>query len=116
MSHLNDDKNSDGIKIDDETKRLKEIESLKIEPEVIIDLPRQKILELEAEVKKKDERIIQLTAMCYTLARRVRNDSFSDNITAVSRQQMAEMAMNSLQMTPQVWDLVHKSEETQQAQ
>lgn len=114
MSHLNDSK-SDGIKMDapPEQDRTKEIEALK-EPEVIIDLPRNKILELEAEVKKKDERIVQLTAMCYTLARRIRNESFSDNITAVQRQQMAEMAMSSLQMTPEVWDLVHKSEEAQQ--
>ena len=84
------------------------------EPESpVIDLPRNKILELEAEVKKKDEAIAQLTAMCYTLARRLRNESFNDNITAVQRQQMAEMAMNSLNMTPQVWELVHRSEEQQ---
>lgn len=112
----NNDRTSGGIKVDDhkETDRTKEIEALKPEPEVIIDLPRNKILELEAEVKTKDERIAQLTAMCYTLARRLRNESFSDNITAVQRQQVAEMAMQSLQMTPQVWDLVHKSEEAQQ--
>lgn len=80
----------------------------------VIDLPRNKILELEAEVKKKDEAIAQLTAMCYTLARRLRTESFNDTITSVQRQQMAEMAMQSLNMTPQVWELVHRSEEQQQ--
>lgn len=69
---------------------------------------------LTEQLKQKDERILQLTAMCYTLARRLRNESFADNITAVQRQQMAEMAMQSLQMTPQVWELIHKSEEAQQ--
>lgn len=42
-----------------------------VEESPVIDLPRNKILELEAEVKKKDEAIAQLTAMCYTLARRL---------------------------------------------
>lgn len=115
MTYPND-RSSGGIKVDDhkdtEQDRTKEIEALK--DEVIIDLPRNKILELEAEVKKKDERIAQLTAMCYTLARRIRNEAFSDNITSVQRQQLAEMAMNSLVMTPQVWELVHRSEEAQQ--
>jgi hypothetical protein len=121
MSHLNDDKDRNGIKMnapkdtDLDDKRLREIEGLGPESP-IIDLPRNKILELEAEVKKKDERIVELTAMVYTLARRLRNESFADNITAVQRQQMAEMAMQSLQMTPQVWDLVHRSEELQQQQ
>lgn len=91
-------------------------ESPDAEESPVIDFPRNKIVELEAEVKKKDEAIAQLTAMCYTLARRLRNESFNDNITAVQRQQMAEMAMNSLNMTPQVWELVHRSEEQQQQQ
>jgi hypothetical protein len=121
MSHLNDDdKDRDGIKMngpkDIDLDRIKEIEAMIPETSPVIDFPRQKILELEAEVKTKDDRIVQLTAMCYTLARRIRNESFSDNITAVQRQQMAEMAMSSLQMTPQVWDLVHRSEEQQQQQ
>lgn len=107
MSHLNDDKETNGIKVDAP-------KDMSIEESPILDFPRQKIVELQEEVKKKDERIVQLTAMCYTLARRIRNESFSDNITAVQRQQMAEMAMSSLQMTPQVWDLVHRSEEQQQ--
>jgi hypothetical protein len=122
MSHLNDDK-SNGIRMNtpkegevNNTERLKEIEALNPQSPPILDFPRQKILELEAEVKKKDDRIVELTAMCYTLARRLRNESFADNITAVQRQQMAEMAMMSLQMSPQVWDLVHRSEEQQQQQ
>jgi hypothetical protein len=106
MSHLNNDKNSDGIKMD--APKEPEVES------PIIDLPRNKILELEAEVKQKDETIVQLTAMCYTLARRLRNESFNDTITSVQRQQMAEMAMQSLNMTADVWVLVHRSEEQQQ--
>lgn len=69
---------------------------------------------LQQQLKKKDEQIAQLTAMCYTLARRLRNESFNDTILSVQRQQMAEMAMQSLQMTPQVWELVHRSEEQQQ--
>lgn len=119
MSHLNDDK-SNGIKVNapkdfDLDDRTKEIESLKPDTSPIIDFPRQKILELEEQVKQKDDAIVQLTAMCYTLARRLRNESFADSITAVQRQQMAEMAMSSLKMTPQVWDLVHRSEEQQQS-
>lgn len=124
MSHLNDDKDKDGIKMnapkdggfDENDKRLQEIESLPPTESPIIDFPRNKILELQAEVKQKDDRIAQLTAMCYTLARKLRNESFNDTITSVQRQQMAEMAMNSLQMTPQVWELVHRSEEQQQQQ
>lgn len=103
MSDLNDDNNN----TNSETQ---------VTDSPIIDLPRNKILELEAEVKQKDERISQLTAMCYTLARKLRNESFNDTVTSVQRQQMAEMAMQSLQMTPKVWDLVHRSEEQQQQQ
>lgn len=101
MSHFNDNKGNDGIKMDAPKDRTTEIEKLGID-------------NLTEQLKKKDEQIAQLTAMCYTLARRIRNESFSDNITAVQRQQMAELAMASLQMTPQVWDLVHRSEEAQQ--
>lgn len=72
-----------------------------------------KVKEYEIELEKRESTIAQLTAMCYTLARRLRNESFADNITAVQRQQMAELAMQSLNMTPQVWDLVHRSEEQQ---
>lgn len=72
------------------------------------------IADLENDIKTKDNRIVELTAMCYTLAKRLRNESFADNITAVQRQQMAELAMNSLNMTADVWVLVHRSEEQPQ--
>src|SRR5262245_26351094 len=115
----NNDK-SDGIKMNahdrdkdgDNDIRLREIEQLP-DPTPEANM-RRRLAELEIEVKQKDDRISQLTAMCYTFAKRIRNESFNDNITAVQRQQMAEMAMNSLQMTPQVWELIHKSEEAQQ--
>ena len=109
MSHLNDDK-SNGIKMN-------------VPPEPISDEQKQKDVEVlrgigkqyeEEYVKSLEQRVSQLTAMCYTLARRLKNEAFADNITAVQRQQMAELAMQSLQMTPQVWDLVHRSEEAQQ--
>ena len=101
MSYSNDDDpESNGIR-------------MSAPPQDQLDKQLSRLIDLESEVKKKDERITQLTAMCYTLARRLRNESFQDNITAVTRQQMAELAMQSLTMTPQVWDLVHRSEEQQ---
>jgi hypothetical protein len=103
---------SDGIKMDAPPDLLSKEHETESDSES--DTPMADILRLQDEIKQRDDRIAQLTAMCYTLARRLRNESFSDNITAVQRQQMAEMAMQSLQMTPAVWDLVHKSEQTQQ--
>ena len=103
MSKMNDDENSNGIKMDAPREGT---QLDKVDNDLLLDLQKQ--------ILQKDERIAQLTAMCYTLARRLKNEAFSDNITAVQRQQMAEMAMQSLQMTPQVWELIHKSEEAQQ--
>jgi hypothetical protein len=71
----------------------------------------QDLLNENHELKEK---VIELTAMCFTLARRFKNEAFSDNITSVQRQQLAEMAMARLKMTPDVYDFVHKSEEEQQ--
>jgi len=113
MSHLNDNKDVEGIKIDSPPQNLEEFHKDLNRKEIEYDEATTKIKALEEQIQIKDDRIAQLTAMCYTLARRLRNESFQDNITAVSRQQMAEMAMQSLQMTPQVWDLVHRSEEQQ---
>lgn len=109
---MNDDKNTDGIKMDAAPTDLTEFHKELDRNDQLYNeaLNKDRIERLEDQLKQKDERITQLTAMCYTLARRLRNESFADNITAVQRQQMAEMAMQSLQMTPQVWDLVHKSE------
>jgi hypothetical protein len=112
MSHLNDDK-SNGIKMN----APRDVDLVSGAVEEIEEIGKMQISEKDTlleQIKQKDERISQLTAMCYTLARRLRNESFADNITAVQRQQMAEMAMQSLQMTPQVWELIHKSEEAQQ--
>jgi hypothetical protein len=108
MSHLNDDK-SNGIKLD--TPRDISQEQKEKDAQTLRNIGKQYE---EEHVKDLEQRVTQLTAMCYTLARRLRNESFADNITAVQRQQMAEMAMQSLQMTPQVWELIHKSEEAQQ--
>ena len=100
MSHMNDDDKTNGIKMSGPSQDA-------------LDKQLSRIIELQTELQRKEERITQLTAMCYTLARRLRNESFLDNVTAVQRQQMAELAMQSLTMTPQVWDLVHRSEEQQ---
>ena len=102
MSYLNDHKDTDGIKVDAPREGIQ-----------LNELGKDVLVDLQGQLKERDQRIVQLTAMCYTLARRLRNESFQDNITAVSRQQMAEMAMSSLHMTAEVWDLVHKSEEAQ---
>ena len=115
MSHLNDNNQSNGIPLDAPPTDLEAFHKDLNNKEALYDesMYKDKVTALEAQIKHRDERIAQLTAMCYTLARRIRNESFNDNITAVQRQQMAEMAMNSLQMTPQVWELIHKSEEAQ---
>ena len=107
MSKMNDDENSNGIKMDAPPQ-----DGITLQDNY--RLVTDRVRKLEEDNHQKDERILQLTAMCYTLARRLRNESFSDNITAVQRQQMAEMAMQSLNMTPAVWELIHKSEEAQQ--
>jgi hypothetical protein len=118
MSHLNDNKDVEGIKMDAPPQDLGELHKQLDKSEIQYEEEMyQKAIEgLEKEIKEKDDRIAQLTAMCYTLARRLRNESFQDNITAVSRQQMAEMAMQSLNMTSAVWELVHQSEEQQRQQ
>ena len=89
MSHLNDNKDDNGIRM-----------NVPKEGDLIVSE------DLRAQIKEKEQTIVQLTAMCYTLARRLRNESFNDTITSVQRQQMAELAMQSLNMTPQVWELV----------
>lgn len=120
MSHLNSD-DSNGIKVDSPSLNPEDKwVSIQASEERYAGLAtsysklQEEHKQKEEELKQKEDRIVQLTAMCYTLARRLRNESFADNITAVTRQQMAEMAMQSLNMTPDVWVLVHKTEEQQQ--
>lgn len=52
------------------------------------EIEKLNIDNISEQLKKKDEQIAQLTAMCYTLARKLRNESFNDTITSVQRQQM----------------------------